>query len=67
MRLHGSLIQLTARPTSSTDRPGAGCWALTHCFSSKSEAECCVLIGLAVKKRAVLGVCFIPKLDESLA
>lgn len=28
------------------------------------QAECCVLIGLAVKKRAVLGVCFIPKLDE---
>ncbi|CAE7449745.1 IMPA1 [Symbiodinium pilosum] len=28
------------------------------------QAECCVLIGLAVKKKAVLGVCFIPKLDE---
>mmetsp|Transcript_41565 Transcript_41565/g.96779 ORF Transcript_41565/g.96779 Transcript_41565/m.96779 type:complete len:297 (-) Transcript_41565:58-948(-) len=28
------------------------------------QAECCVLIGLAVQKRAVLGVCFIPKLDE---
>ncbi|CAK9061971.1 Inositol monophosphatase 2 (IMP 2) (IMPase 2) (LeIMP2) (Inositol-1(or 4)-monophosphatase 2) [Durusdinium trenchii] len=28
------------------------------------QAECCVLIGLAVRKRAVLGVCFIPKMDE---
>ncbi|CAE8597569.1 unnamed protein product [Polarella glacialis] len=28
------------------------------------QAECCVLIGLSVGKQAVLGVCFIPKLDE---
>jgi len=28
------------------------------------QAECCVLIGLAVGRKAVLGVCFIPKLDE---
>eukprot|EP00434_Breviolum_minutum_P022129 symbB.v1.2.019535.t4/scaffold1599.1/size109767/5 len=28
------------------------------------QAECCVLIGLAVQKRCVLGVCFIPKMDE---
>ncbi|CAJ1390579.1 unnamed protein product [Effrenium voratum] len=28
------------------------------------QAECCVLIALAVKKSAVLGVCYIPKMDE---
>lgn len=28
------------------------------------QAECCVLIGLAIDRRAILGVCFIPKLDE---
>jgi fructose-1,6-bisphosphatase/inositol monophosphatase family enzyme len=28
------------------------------------QAECCVLIGLAVERKSVLGVCFIPKLDE---
>lgn len=28
------------------------------------QSECCVLIGLAVRKRPVLGVCFIPKMDE---
>eukprot|EP00929_Paragymnodinium_shiwhaense_P057234 TRINITY_DN28643_c0_g1_i1.p2 TRINITY_DN28643_c0_g1~~TRINITY_DN28643_c0_g1_i1.p2 ORF type:complete len:181 (-),score=38.30 TRINITY_DN28643_c0_g1_i1:40-528(-) len=28
------------------------------------QHECCVLIGLAVQKKSVMGVCFIPKLDE---
>jgi len=28
------------------------------------QPECCVLIGLAVEKKSILGVCFIPKLDE---
>lgn len=28
------------------------------------QAECCVLIGLAIGRKSVLGVCFIPKLDE---
>ena len=31
---------------------------------SECQSECCVLIGLAVRKRPVLGVCFIPKMDE---
>lgn len=28
------------------------------------QAECCVLIGLTIHRKAILGVCFIPKLDE---
>lgn len=37
----------------STIRPSVPC-----------QSECCVLIGLALRKRPVLGVCFIPKMDE---
>jgi len=49
---------LTERPTWVVD-PIDGTTNFIH-----RQSECCVLIGLAVGRKAVMGVCFIPKLDE---
>lgn len=77
MRPLGWWIPLMALPTSFIVRLGSVADVVVadvgHSFhqckmvtTHELQAECCVLIGLAVQKRCVLGVCFIPKMDELL-
>lgn len=61
----GVVAEETASAEPLTDKPT---WVLDPIDGTTNfihrQAECCVLIGLAVGQKAVLGVCFIPKLDE---
>lgn len=68
MRPLGWWIPLMVLPTSFIVRFGfaADVSFLQMVWQRELQAECCVLIGLAVQKRCVLGVCFIPKMDELL-